>query len=123
MGREKQTVGKAGEDIARSYLLRKGYQVVAANARTPLGEIDLVARDKNTVVFVEVKTRRSSSLGPPTLSVTWVKRRSIIRNALCYLKFYGLLRTVWRIDVISVKLDASWKTEHIEHFISAVEDT
>lgn len=122
MGREKQAVGRVGEKIARYHLTRKGYQVVAANARTPLGEIDLVARDKRTIVFVEVKTRRSASLGPPYLSITPAKKRRMVRSALYFLKCRGLLRAGWRIDVISINIDSSCRVERLEHFVSAVED-
>lgn len=123
MGREKQAVGKAGEVIARQYLLKKGYEVMAANARTPFGEIDLVTRHRHAIVFIEVKTRRSSSLGPPFLNVTPLKQRRIILNALCFLKSRGLLRASWRIDVVSVKLAAAeGMAERIDHFENAVED-
>lgn len=122
MGREKQVVGRTGEDIARGFLRKKGYKVVAANARTPFGEIDLVARHNHAIVFIEVRTRRTSSLGPPYLSVTWAKQRRIVRNALFYLKSRGLLRAHWRIDVVSIKLDGSYRPERIDHFENAVED-
>ena len=123
MGREKQVVGRTGEEIARGFLQKKGYKVVAANARTPFGEIDLVARHRHAIVFIEVRTRRSSSLGPPYLSVTWAKQRRIMRNALFYLKSRGLLRADWRIDVVSVKLNALYQAERIDHFENAVEDS
>ena len=122
MGREKQVVGITGEHIARAFLLKKGYKVMAANARTPFGEIDLVTRHKQTLVFIEVKTRLSSSLGPPYLNVTWQKQRHLIKNALCYLKKHRLLLCNWRIDVVSVKLNESYAAERIDHFESAVED-
>jgi len=122
MGREKQAVGAMGELIARKHLTKKGYRIVATNARTPLGEIDIVARHHGSLVFVEVKTRRGSSLGPPFLAVTRLKQRHIVRNALCYLKTRGSLCARWRIDVVSVKLSSSGALERIDHFENAVED-
>lgn len=123
MGREKIRVGAAGEDIARRYLLNKGYKVIGKNIRTPFGEIDLVARHKGLMVFIEVKSRLTHSLGPPFLSVTKLKERHIIKNALFYLKKHGLFWSDWRIDVVSVKLNEHCQAEHIEHFENAVEDS
>lgn len=122
MGREKQMVGRTGEAVARSFLTRKGYRIMAANVRTPLGELDLVARHNGSIVFVEVKARATASLGPPFLNMTPRKVRHVVMSALCYLKKYGLLRSRWRIDVVSVKLSVTGAAERIDHFVNAVED-
>lgn len=122
MGRENRFTGMSGEDIARHYLVKNGYRILGDNIRTPLGEIDIVARHKDTIVFVEVKSRLSSSLGPPYLAVTKKKERHIIKSALLYLKKNGLFKSDWRIDIISVKMDEDRKAETIEHFENAVED-
>lgn len=122
MGREKKDIGKRGETIAAGFLERKGYTILGANIRTPFGELDLVARHKGVMVFVETKTRVSSSLGPPLLSVTGDKARRIIHNALAYLKRHGKADAHWRIDVVSVKLNAKLELEHIEVIENAVED-
>lgn len=65
MGRENRQIGKIGETIAVTFLERKGYEILEVNARTTFGEIDIIARRKDTMIFVEVKTRATSSLGPP----------------------------------------------------------
>jgi putative endonuclease len=89
MGRENREIGKRGEEIAADFLQQKGYKLLGMNARTPFGEIDIVARHKNATVFIEVKTRTGSSLGSPLLAVTPAKQRHLIKNALCYLKRHG----------------------------------
>ncbi len=105
MGREKIGVGRLGEKIALGFLARKGYKILKKNYRTFFGEIDAIARKDGFMVFIEIKTRSSPSLGPPYLSVTPVKQRHIIKNALFYLKRYSLMESNWRIDVVSVKLN------------------
>jgi len=120
MGREKDIVGKAGEIEAAGFLKRNGYKIVAVNVRTPFGELDIVARKEDFIVFVEVKTRTSSSLGPPYLAVTGKKAYHIIRNALCYLKRIGCVDSFWRIDVVSVMLNSSYEAEKIELIENAI---
>ena len=123
MGRENRAVGIKGENLALEFLKRKGYKIAATNLRTPFGELDIVARKENIIVFVEVKTRTSLSLGPPHISVTKLKQRSIIKNALYYLKRYGLTHSYWRIDVVSVLLGPGHDAESIELIENAVEET
>ena len=121
MGRGNKEVGKTGEMAAIEFLEKKGYAILETNARTPFGEIDIVAK-KGVTIFVEVKTRVTSSLGPPYLSVTRAKEKNMIKNALCYLKRRGLADSCWRIDVVSVKLDSKYRVENIELIENAVED-
>jgi len=122
LGRENKRIGKIGEEIAAAFLKRKGYEILGVNVRTPLGEIDVVARQKETIVFIEVKTRATYSLGPPFINVTRSKQMHLIRNALCYLKRYGRVDSDWRIDVVSVKLNCDYELESIELIENAVED-
>lgn len=122
IGRGKRQIGRIGEAEARRFLIKKGYRILEMNARTVFGEIDMVARINKVTVFVEVKTRASSSLGPPYLSITRTKERHIVKNAIAYLKKRGLVDTYWRIDVVSVKLDNIFRVENIELFENAVED-
>ncbi len=122
MGREKIVLGRLGEKIAWAFLKKKGYDILAANFRTKFGELDLVAKHKGFIVFLEIKTRMTSSLGPPYLSVTKTKQRHLIKNALVYLKMRGLINSNWRIDVVSVKLNSNYKLENIEIIENAVED-
>ena len=122
MGREKKNIGATGEAIAGSYLKKKGYKIIGRNIRTIFGEIDIVAKLKKLIVFVEVRTRATSSFGPPYLSVTMLKQRHIIKNALSYLKANKLMRADWRIDIVSVKLNYAHEVENIELIENAVED-
>jgi putative endonuclease len=122
MGREKNLVGRRGENIALHFLKRKGYKILGTNVRTPLGEIDLVAKHRDIIVFVEVKTRSTSSFGPPYLAITWEKKRKLIQNALCYLKKRRLIYSDWRIDVVSININYEGETENIELIENAVEE-
>lgn len=122
MGRGNRMAGHAGEMAALQFLKDNGYRILETNARTPFGEIDIVAQQKGITIFVEVKARTTSSLGPPYLSVTKAKERHIIRNALCYLKKRGLVESCWRIDIVSVKLNYGYRVESIELIENAVED-
>jgi putative endonuclease len=122
MGRENRRLGSLGEDLACRFLKSKGYRILATNFRTPFGELDVIAKKDGCTIFAEVKTRASSSLGPPYLNITWKKKRHIIKNALCYLKMLGQVDSFWRIDVVSVKLNENYDLENIELFENAVEE-
>ena len=122
MGREKRMTGDAGEKIASAYLRKMGYRICESNFRTPFGEIDIVAKHKSVMVFVEVKSRTTSSFGPPYLSVTKSKERHIVKNALFYLKRLKISNADWRIDIVSVKLNYDRGLESIELIESAIED-
>jgi len=122
MGREKKNIGNWGEGLACSYLKKRGYKILDRNFRTIFGEIDIVAKSKRMIVFVEVKTRATDSLGPPYLAVTKVKETHIIKNALLYLKMRGYTKASWRIDIVSVKLNRCYGVENIELIENAVED-
>ena len=122
MGREKNITGRSGEMKALGFLKRKGYKILETNYRTPFGELDLIAKKGDFTVFIEIKTRITSSLGPPYLSVTKAKERHLIKSALSYLKRYGLVDSYWRIDVVSVKLNSNYEVEDIEIIENAVEE-
>ena len=119
---EKKMTGAAGEKIASAYLKKLGYRILESNFRTPFGEIDIVAKHKGIIVFVEVKSRATYSLGPPYLSVTKSKERHIVKNALFYLKRLKISNADWRIDIVSVKLSYECKSESIEIIENAVVD-
>jgi putative endonuclease len=101
---DRKSIGIQGEEIAAEYLKGQRYRVIETNFRCRCGEIDIVARDGNTLVFVEVKTRRTSSYGPPQLSVTQFKQRQISKAALTYLTKSRLTEMNARFDVISIVL-------------------
>jgi putative endonuclease len=98
-------LGKSGEDLACDELLRRGYAIVDRRYRTRAGEIDVVARDGPALVFVEVKTRRSSRCGLPVDAVTRRKRRRIVLMASDYLARRRPRARACRFDVVSVAID------------------
>ncbi len=106
-----QALGALGEEMAFHYLRSRGYKVLIRNYRCVFGEIDLVARDKDTLVFVEVKTRRDESMGPPAESVTFHKRGQITRSARQYLKSHGLHDVPCRFDVVSLLMRSGCEPE------------
>ncbi|VAX32694.1 Endonuclease [hydrothermal vent metagenome] len=110
----KNQTGKEGEVFAVKYLKKKGYSILASNYQTPIGEIDIVARDGDTIVFVEVKTRQSLLYGYPFEAVTWRKRERLKRLALYYLKVHSMLGASGRFDVIGLYLrDGTYQIQHI----------
>jgi putative endonuclease len=111
-------IGRQGEEIAFSYLQNRKYAVVERNFRCKCGEVDIIARDGKTIVFVEVKTRRATSFGPPQLSVTEFKQRQISKSALTYLALKGLSQANARFDVIAIFLQEK-NPPLIEHIQNA----
>jgi putative endonuclease len=115
-------LGLRGERHAAHYLRRKGYKIVARGTRSRRGELDLVAVDGRTVVFVEVKTRRIASDESPAVAVTEEKQRRIARAALIFLKGHGLLEHAARFDVVAVVWPReSRQPTSVEHFVNAFE--
>jgi putative endonuclease len=96
--------GKRGEEIAVAYLKSKGYRIIERNYKCLFGEIDIVAKDGNTVVFVEVKSRKSEDFGDPQTAVGWEKKRKISWIALKYLEEKHLYPCDARFDVVAVKM-------------------
>ncbi|MDP2940785.1 MAG: YraN family protein [Candidatus Omnitrophota bacterium] len=96
------SLGKKGEDIALGFLKKNGYSIIQRNYRTKLGEIDIIAKDKDTLCFIEVKSRSSCGHGLPQESVFKLKQGQISKAALAYLKEKNLLDKRARFDVVSV---------------------
>ena len=97
-------LGALGETVAAAHLEAQGLKVVDCNFRTRYGEVDLIAEDSGTLVFVEVKTRRSLAFGAPEESVTPRKRARLAKVAAAYLQLHGIEQRDWRIDVVGVAL-------------------
>lgn len=112
-------LGVWGEQIAVKYLKRQRYRVVESNVRFPFGEIDIVAIDQKTVVFVEVKTRRSPVKFQPWEAVDTAKQRKLIRLGGAYLRREGLLDQRARFDIVSVSWDGKTRKPEIEQLIDA----
>ena len=95
-------LGQRGERIAVKFLKNYGYNIISTNYRTRLGQIDIIAKDKKTICFVEVKTRRTKRFGHPYEAVETSKQRRINRVSLMYLKQNGLIDSPARFDVVSI---------------------
>jgi putative endonuclease len=112
-----QRIGAWGEDAAAAYLEANGYDVVARNVRTPHGEIDILAKLENLWVFVEVKARTSTTLGPPEIAVGPRKQAHMIASA----EYYAQQNLIdhWRIDVIAVERGVGGaRTTHFQNALS-----
>ena len=95
-------LGRQGEQAAVDFLKHSGYNIINTNYRTRLGQIDIIAKDKKTICFVEVKTRRNQRFGRPGEAVGVSKQRKISAMALMFLKQNRLLDSPARFDVISI---------------------
>ncbi len=98
----RQKFGEQSESIAVSYLKKHGYKIIEQNYRTKLGEIDIIAREKGTIAFIEVKSRKSKNFGSPKWAVTPKKQRKISMVALWYLKTTKQSNVKARFDVVSI---------------------
>jgi len=107
LSRERKDKGDRGEDRAATFLRQEGYRILERNYRCPLGEMDIIARDGKTIVFIEVKTRSSDRFGSPQAAIGPQKQRRMTAIALCYLKGKGWLGMPARFDVAAVRLDAA----------------
>ncbi len=99
---DRRILGKDGESLARDYLKSRAYRILETNFRTRFAEIDIIALDKETLCFVEVKTRHSLKKGLPRESVTPAKQKKIIQAASFYLKDKKITDTRVRFDVVEV---------------------
>ena len=114
-------LGQRGERYAARVLRSKGYKIVAGGSRTRYGEVDLVAVDGETIVFVEVKTRRGHELGDAAAAVDAEKQRHIVRTALAFLKEHHLLEYAVRFDVVAVVWPDDAARPYVEHIQNAFE--
>jgi putative endonuclease len=115
----RQVLGNRGEREAARWLQRRGFRILARGYRTPRGEVDLIARDGDTVVFIEVKTRRA---GQPAEAVTPEKQRRLSLAAIHFLKRHNLLDERSRFDVVALVWPEASPLPSIEHFRNAFED-
>jgi putative endonuclease len=111
-----QDFGKLGEDLAVNYLINKGYQILERNWRSGHKEIDIIALDGDTLVAVEVKTRKSNTYGEPDIAVGAMKQQMLIWAADAYVRYKNLDVEV-RFDIVSIVITDTG--EHIEHIEDA----
>lgn len=101
----RQRTGRLGEVAARRHIESLGYLILGTNIRHGRYEIDIVADDDGTLVFIEVRTRRNNRLGTPEESITPEKRERMLAGAHSYLEEHGSWQRDWRIDIVAVELD------------------
>ena len=116
---QKKELGKKGEEKALRFLKKKGYRIIEKNYVCKMGEMDIIAKDKDTLAFIEVKTRTSMAFGPPQLAVNSSKQRQLSKVALNYLKEKQLEDVKARFDVVAILLEE--KGEQIELIKDAFE--
>lgn len=109
--------GRIGEELARNFLKRKGYEIVKNNFSTRFGEIDLICKDRDTTVFVEVKTKCGVDFGTPEEMYTRGKAERVKRMASVYLEGK---ETNCRIDMVAIVLGDNNKTERLTHYPNVV---
>lgn len=101
---QKKELGKKGEDLAFRFLRKNGYRIIEKNYVCKMGEVDIIAKEKDTLTFVEVKTRTSTAFGPPQLAVNSAKQMQLSKVALTFLKEKGLDDVKARFDVVAILL-------------------
>ncbi len=107
--------GQSGEQIAKEYLISKGYNILETNYRNKIGEIDIIAMDSEILTFIEVKTRTSYSYGYAFEAVDKRKQRKIINTSMVYIKYKNFIDTQLRYDIIEVYLMKTIKINHLDN--------
>lgn len=113
-----RNIGDKGEQMAADYLKDKGYQMLDKKFITRYGELDLVAQEADTVVFVEVKTRTSTTFGLPETSVTPAKLERIQNAGLLWLQAHPEASEDWRVDVIAILINFRGEILDFQHFVN-----
>ena len=111
----RKLLGRTGEDRAADHLAGRGFRILERNYSAPYGEIDLIALDGDTVVFVEVKTRTTDAYGAPELAVDRRKQERMVKAALGYLKRRNLHQMPCRFDVVAISGMDGGTVQHIRH--------
>ena len=111
---DKISLGKKGEEIALAYLKSKKYKIIEKNLRNRFGEIDIIANDHGTLVFIEVKTRTSEAFGSPIQGINERKQERLRQLAMRYLAEKSLVEQEVRFDVLGIlQTGKQTKIEHI----------
>lgn len=108
-------IGRKGELLAKQYLVSHNYNILSMNYRNKIGEIDIIAMNKEILVFIEVKTRRSLEYGYAYEAVNRRKQEKIISTSLVFLKQNGFKEIQWRYDIIEVYLTPKTRINHIDN--------
>ena len=119
---KRRDVGILGEKLAKDFLKKKGYRIIETNYRSPEGEVDIIARHGDFLVFVEVRTRTSLEFGSPEESITPAKMERLKATAAYYQQTHSNLPPLLRIDVVAIELNPKGKPSRIELIENAVID-
>jgi len=119
---KRRNTGILGEKLAKDFLKKRGYHILETNYRCPEGEIDIVARYKDFLVFIEVRTKKSLEFGSPEESITPAKKQRMKATASHYRQTHNNLPLSWRIDVVVVELNQKGQPSRIELIENAVSE-
>jgi putative endonuclease len=119
---KRQETGILGERLAGDFLGKNGYRIIERNYRCPGGEVDIVAQQQDTLVFVEVRTKRSRLFGSPEESITPAKMEKLRAVAAYYCQSRPGLPEAWRIDVVAIEMDRRGSVLRIELIENAIGD-
>jgi len=117
---KRRDTGILGEKLAKDFLKKRGYRIWETNYRCPEGEIDIISKHKDFLVFIEVRTKKSLEFGSPEESITPTKMGKLRAVASHYQQTHSNLPPLWRIDVVAVELDQEGKPSRIELIENAV---
>jgi putative endonuclease len=118
---KRKNTGILGEKLAQDFLKRKGYNILETNFRCRKDEIDIIALHKDSLVFIEVRTKSNLDFGTPEESITPNKMEHLERAANYYRQNHDELPASWRIDVVAIELDAKNTLKRIELIENAIE--
>jgi putative endonuclease len=117
---DRKEIGALGEKLARDFLKKRGYHIIETNYRCPRGEIDIVARHQECLVFIEVRTKTNLNFGTPEESISNAKKAKMRVTAAFYLHTRDKLPKSWRIDFVAVEVNDNGRVRRIEIFENAV---
>ena len=118
---KRRGTGILGEKLACEFLRKNGYDIIETNFRCVEGEMDIIAKQKDTLVFVEVRTKRSQQFGSPEESITSIKKDRLRTVAERYGLEHDNTPSSWRIDVMAIQLDNNNRAKRIQLIENAVE--
>ena len=119
---KRRDTGMLGEKLASDFLKKHGYHILETNYRCPHGEIDIVAKHNDCLVFIEVRTKKSRGFGSPEESITQTKMERLRAVASHYRQTHDNLPSLWRIDVVALELDQKGKLSRIELIENAISE-
>ncbi len=119
---KRRDTGIQGEKLAKDFLKKRGYRILETNYRCPEGEIDIIAKHKDSLVFIEVRTKTSLEFGSPEESITLTKKERLRATASRYRQTHNDLPLLWRLDVVAAELNQQGKLLRIELIENAVSD-